>query len=299
MKNNAFQILQESPGPEHSIISGRKLPSNKQILLCLLANIEKLRGEDSSKNKRIIPAAIKLVEEQAVLHYQRSAIPVCKSRQITKRILHLYQKFQLIRKMKGGKIYDQCKNSIIEFRDQLTKTMPLYPNNAVQIMEKMKKGKTEIEKISIDQDIEFLKQMMTTRTGSYQSLDKITTSFMQNRQKRLEKQQIKAVTLQEAHVNVEESVLDAELAPGDSDLHLDVLTPRRVHRRWEKTGQTLLIPHDLLSRERIVSNYTRNKISTTSAASFLRDIIIECGGDPSKFVLNYASAYKYVCIMLT
>ena len=297
-KDNAFVILGQSPSSEDLSISGQKLPTNKQILLCLLAHIEKLRREDLSKNKKIVPIAIKLVEEEALAHYRKAAIPFLTSKQINKRILALYEKFQLIRKLKRGKVYDGSNKSISEFRIQLTQTMPLYPKNAIELMLKEKKGKLESEKMSIDEDIEFLKNMMTTRTAHYASLDKITTNLKRKRGARKEKDLARAGTSRDDDPYVVETSTTegmADLAPGDTDLtpiECSSSTPPRRHRRLKKTGEALFIPHDILQRERIVSNYTRNNMSITTVASFLRDLIVECGGDPDKFVLNYATVYE-------
>ena len=299
-KGNVFYILNKSAGPEHLEISGKKLPSFHQILLCLLSHIEKLRKEDRTKNNKILPTAVNSVIDQALVHYNKSAIPVLSSKELPKRIIKLYHQYQSICKIKRGKNFESNKR-IIDFRRQLNETMPLYPKNVIEIMEKAKVGKLEMEKKSIDEDIEFVKNMMTTRTASYTCLDKTTTKLMQKRQSRQEDEErrhARAATSRDNDPYVTDTTTDAamaDLTPGDTDVIPDGAassTPKRPHRRLKRTGETLFIPHDILKRERIVSNYTRNRMSITSVASFMRDLIVECGGDPEKFILNYSTVYE-------
>ena len=164
----------------------------------------------------------------------------------------------MIRKLKRGKVYDGSNKSISEFRIQLTQTMPLYPKNTIELMLKEKKGKLESEKMSIDEDIESLKNMMTTRTAHYASLDKITTKLKRKRGARKEKDLARAGTSRDDDPYVVEASTTegmADLAPGDTDLMLTERpssTPPRHHRRLTKTDQALFILHDILQRERKV-----------------------------------------------
>ena len=65
-------ILSETPSQDHLLITGCKLPTCKQILFCHLANIEKLRAEDNTKNKKIIRLAANKVINEANTFYQKS-----------------------------------------------------------------------------------------------------------------------------------------------------------------------------------------------------------------------------------
>ena len=43
-------IFDEAPGVDHLEITGCRLPTYKQVLLCYISNLEKARAEDTSKN---------------------------------------------------------------------------------------------------------------------------------------------------------------------------------------------------------------------------------------------------------
>ena len=72
----------------------------------------------------------------------------------------------------------------------------------------------------------------------------------------------------------------------------DETLTKRIHGRTRWIGTNIFIPSDILRKERIVSVCTRNKISPTATASFLRELISVCGGDASRVALNYRTAYR-------
>ena len=60
------------------------------------------------------------------------------------------------------------------FQDKLHKTMPFWPRDVKKRMEDSKERNKEVEKIVIDEDLEFFKGMMMDRAASYCSQNKIT-----------------------------------------------------------------------------------------------------------------------------
>ena len=62
--------------------------------------------------------------------------------------------------------------------------MPFSPPNVVILMTESKRGKTEVEKQAIDEDIYFLQNMMSDRTFTYSSQDNICANIEDKRHKR-------------------------------------------------------------------------------------------------------------------
>ena len=274
------------------VISGRKLPTYKQVLLCFLAHSDRCRREDGTKNKRIGHTAANAVIEQIALHYENSGIFLIPRKNLYNQIMALHQKFSSMRKVKSGK--RTINQSLLQFQELLGKTMPLWPKDVIKQLNASKLGKRACEKQAIEEDIKFLENMMTTRTGLYTSKDKITSKYQEMRQIRQREAEARATKAKDVQpfVFIDE-VPDSELSKDDSDLVIDMPTnERRKHRRTLKTGVSITIPFDILKKEKIVSNYTRNKISPTSIASFLRTLISECGGDPNAVHLGYSTTYR-------
>ena len=127
-----------------------------------------------------------------------------------------------------------------------------------------KKAASEIERIAIDEDIEFLKGMMTSRSGQYTCKDVITSKYQEMRRVRLQEAEERA----NKHRN-DDALIYLEDACDDNDEeeteeYIEHLGKgKRKHRRLKKTGVTIHIPYDIMKKDRIVSNYTRNKISST------------------------------------
>ena len=62
--------------------------------------------------------------------------------------------------------------------------MRLYPNSLLKDIAASKKGKTCYEIDAVDNDIEFLKSMMSDRKASCSRIDKVATKHIQQREER-------------------------------------------------------------------------------------------------------------------
>ena len=69
------------------------------------------------------------------------------------------------------------------------------------------------------------------------------------------------------------------------------LNPRK-HRRLNKTGVQLFIPHDILKNPDVVSCSTRCNISNGSLSSLMHTVITSCGGAASKVNLHETQAFR-------
>ena len=59
-----LSILLETPGPQHLSISGTRLPTHNQVLLCYLSHIEKFRREDCTKMVKVSVPSLDATFEQ-------------------------------------------------------------------------------------------------------------------------------------------------------------------------------------------------------------------------------------------
>ena len=290
--NSKLKLILESPGEDHLVITGRKLPTYKQVLLCFLAHSEKCRREDSSKNKRIGHTAASAVIEQITFHYNNAGIFAIPKKNLYNQILSLHQKYISLRKVNPSR--RAVHHSLQVFQENLSRTMPLWPKDVMKKLIASKQGKTLCEKRAIDEDIAFLENMMSTRTGQYTSKDKITSKFIEMRQirQREAEERAKKQNTSDSFLVIDEPY-DSEMHNGDSEFNITAPTNhRRKHRRTIKTGVNLTIPFDILKNPKIVGNYTRNKISPTAISSFLRTLILECGEDPKAVNLHHSTAYR-------
>ena len=67
----------------------------------------------------------------------------------------------------------------------------------------------------------------------------------------------------------------------------------RRHKRQIKSGEHILVPHDILQNSNVIAWSVRNNISNTKMNSFVHLMISICGGDVSKINLSSSSAHRY------
>lgn len=302
--NSPLNLIREAPGTEHLVIAGRKLPTFKQVLLCFLAHRDKARREDESKKRRITRKALDAVIDQISTHYKNAGIDIAPHLILHNRITALYNEFVNLRKI----VRKNRKTNVrlTKFQAKLSKTMPCWPRDIFKQLEKRKSGKSEIEKKGIDEDILFLKNMMTERTGLYTAKDMIVSNIMERRESRktyveglaakreealakeMEESMRKAQTIAEMY----DAEDDAAVADDANRHRCEDTRNTRAHRRTLKTGVNIFVPHDILKHEKVVSCCTRNNITPTAITSFLRVLITECGGDANALSLNFRTAYR-------
>ena len=74
LNDPCLEFLSVSPGPEHLVITGCRLPTYEQVLLCFLANVQK---ESSSKDLKNVPVKRKAASStalEALVHYDKSKV---------------------------------------------------------------------------------------------------------------------------------------------------------------------------------------------------------------------------------
>ena len=287
-----LDILLESPGSEHLRISGTRLPTYNQVLLCYLAYCEKFRNEDSTKHAKIYAPSLNAVMEQVSLHYCKANIKLLPKACAWKKITNFHQEYITLKKFPLAGRSDHPKVKI--FKKKLNHTMPFYKRNVIKNMEESKKGKTQVEIMAIDEDIAFMNSMLTDRSAQYSVCDKITPSVINKRH--LKAQQAEQRVLNEKKRKFEEfSVIVNSDLEDEEIVDRDYLptAQSRSHKRTVKTGTTIKIPHDILKSPPLVSVATRNKIRPTKMSAVLHALINACDGDTSAVNLNYSTAQRY------
>ena len=121
-------ILGTTPGINDKEIKGHKLPTKKQVILCLLANLKGLKFND----------ALSLTIDNVLKHYLKSNIPPISGRNnIGKIIKEEYNKFMRLMKYNENRrhLYNP---GIKKFMSTLDATMKFYKKSVLQDMEVQK-----------------------------------------------------------------------------------------------------------------------------------------------------------------
>ena len=148
-KPYCLKILGKTAGPEHIEIKGCRLPTHKQVLMCLLANIKQMRLSQSSCVKpKVMSDATKEVVKQVVDYYSKAGVTIVKRSTMIDKIQKLYKKYDGLRK---------SVSRIDKPPDFLATTMPFLPKNFEESL--MKKIKSpllgEVEKDAAKEDLKF------------------------------------------------------------------------------------------------------------------------------------------------
>ena len=154
-----LDILLESPGPENVHINGTRLLTYNQVLLCFLANFEHLRLQDSTKNLKLTRRASSSVVGEVQAHYQKAHLPTINEIKMIEKVERLHQEYVGLKKLNPDRRLQNPK--VKSFREKLLTTMPFWPDDTEKKLEENKKGKTDAEKFAIDEDLDFLRSMMT------------------------------------------------------------------------------------------------------------------------------------------
>ena len=289
--DSRLSILLESPGQEHLSINGTRLPTHNQVLLCHLSHIEKFRSKDNTRQNNCSVPSARATFEQVKIHYIKANIEMLSEHQCISKITHLHNEYLKLKKISSSKRTSHPR--ITEFKEKLHQSMPFWPKNIIQQMEQSKRDKLTVETVTIEEDISFMKSMMSNREAHYSGCDKVTSSIINRRQ--FKSMQEKICVLKEKKRKSDQflAYTDSYECEEESDSDFLPITPSRSHKRIVKTGTNLHVPHDVLKSPIIVSALTRNKITPTKASSLLTAIISACDGDPSKVSLNYTTAYQY------
>ena len=279
--NPILDILQTAPTIEDTNITKAKLPADKDII-CYLAYRIEFPDRSHVKSHKIAS----LVTDQIIDIYKRANIPVIDTPNIIKYVVKLHERYLSVVKVPRGR--REKDKQFLEFKEQLNKTSVLWPDNVMSL-------------IKIEEDKQFLVNMMTTRTAYMLGEDYLFRKKQKSKQARVEatekrtKEERKR-NLEDICVNFDAEQIESDLDEGlyiPSDCEEPSATPTsKKHTRMIKNGQSVFIPHDILKNPQLVSSMARNKISPVAASSFLHSLISACGGDTHKFCLHETQALR-------
>ncbi len=290
--DNRLKVLNQSPSSQHMEISGFRLPTYEQVLLCYMAFMKIKRAEEpSGKVTRVVS---KLVVEEVVDHYKKANIATKNEKKCAEAIEKLNKEYININKKKNPQ-------RIEEFRQKLKITMPFWPRGTLETMEKklLDNLTPTFEKERLEEDIAFLKSMVGNREATYASADikkqiKDVNTY-QKSAKRKASIEIQKVKLGESSRNLVDCEDLTEPSESDSDQGDKdyTLVPSTKKKRKVKVGTTITLPHDVLQSRNLVSTSVRNKVSPTALAGIVGALIEDTGGDKKAVNLSYSMSYKY------
>lgn len=279
-------------------ITGKRLPTYKQVLLCLLSHLEKCRREDASRNEPLLRECSNIVLSEVLVHYRCAHVPTVSEKRMREKIEGLYSEYRSC--MKVGTKARSTRDQVLKFQGNFDKTMPFWSKDVLEIMEMSKRGKSASEKQAIQEDIQFLLSMMSDRIAQYTCLDDSFNKRTEQREERKEREKQsclkrkheESIRREEERKTIGEKEMSEWLDGVAFDEPMAEPSPKVPHVRSVKTGTYVFISHDLLKHPTLVSTYMRNQVSTTAMASILRDIITIGGGDPTAVNLSYSSGYR-------
>ena len=118
-----------------------------------------------------------------------------------------------------------------------------------------------VETVAIEEDISFMKSMMSNREAHYSGCDKVTSSVINRRQLKSKQEEICVLNEKKRKSDQFLAYTDSYECEEESDSDFLPIAPSRSHKRIVKTGTNLHVPHDVLKSPIIVSALTRNKIT--------------------------------------
>ena len=280
--HDAYQRLYgKSAGPCYLKITGCRLPTYLQVLLCYESNRKKVIPERKGikYNYSWKYEAVKLVYEEVKIHYKKSGIDMKKFTSFQYDLNKLLDHHKsLVKGSSKGKGID------------LDKTMPLWPRNTEKIMKKKLEEPflSKQEKNVIKSDLMYLQSMKTDRVASYSTLDKAHIS-------RIEKRKLKEgkIISQPSCPSVITSEEDSETPlddPCSSDLNVASFTElpnKRPHKRVVKTGASLFLPADFIKDDRLVAAVKRIKMTPADLLTIMSVVITIGGGNLNSVNLSY------------
>ena len=143
--DSRLDILPETPGTQHLGISGTRLPTYNQVILCYLANFEKLRREDSTRQNEITVTVVQVVLKEVLQHYHKSNILTVSERSMEEKVQKLLIEYKKLQKVNCN--IRSGDSNISKFNEKLQETMPFWPKDVIKKMEESKKGKSVVEKM--------------------------------------------------------------------------------------------------------------------------------------------------------
>lgn len=271
------------------VITGSRLPTNGQVLQCMMHKLEEVRKEGTNLTKWQMSEA---VYAQLVEFYQKANIPILSEVRVIRKMIVLWEDNQRLRKIpQHRRSSEATMKKIAEMDKRLYSTFPAWPQDAGHLIQN-------------EEDRAFLESMKTDRVASLGAHDGQLAGKVKRRLERDERLQRRHEDLLSQNDNLaagsshevfQDDAEDTDVpeettgsnAVADDDAN-EIKT--RSHSRSVKTGTSIFIPYDILSRPSIVQMATRLKITPSQQTAFLTALIEETGGDPNNISMSYSTA---------
>ena len=275
-----------------SIITGARLPTNRQVLRCLMFHVQ-----DGAVENRTKWQSAKLVLSKVVLFYEKASIPIISERKSCEKMIQLLEENAKIRAIPFKRRSTAASLDKLKcMEDKLSKTFPLWPANAELL-------------IKNPEDLKFLQSMKGDRSATFGSCDTVLAAKYQRRRKRQQSEAARRLKWVEASATsstaattiTDTSIIstdEADINESDAEWHLpseDESTSARTpksHHRAVRTGTTVSIPPNILQRPKLVALATRLKMTPAQQAIYTEALITEAGGNASKVYSSYSTADK-------
>ncbi len=272
---------------DDAIITGCRLPTNRQVLRCMLYYTT--IPDDTNQNKSKWSAA-KIVLAQLMIFYQKANIPVISEIKCCERLVNLLEENAKIRAIPKDRRTSQATlNKLQEMEKKLGETFQLWPANAENV-------------IKNPEDLAFLLSMKGNRSASFGAQDKVTANKLKRRHSRqqlaeerqnkekMRKEEAGRVRNPDDHLDSSSDATDSESEDSESGTPEHLPSSQKSHHRRVRIGTPAFIPHDILKRPKLVSLATRLNMTAAQQASFTSAIIEEAQGSCSKISYSYATA---------
>ena len=276
-----YEILGSGVFESDKEIKSSRLPTRKLFFF--------LAHSQTVSNREAANATATIIKE----YYDKARIPSIAFHKIAEAVLKLHTDFKDLRRiekpLRDNSVPNKQCQRIEDYKNDLQKTFKVWPRNA-------------LEKISIEEDRQFLISMDTDRVATMtlttdDTLFRKESSYKKRKdaeQKRIADEKTRCETAETVCVTETECVEDEDEEDDDPEyVNSENIGGERKHRRSVKTGINIFMPHDILRHPKVVQSLVRNSISSSAIASVLRSIIEGCNGDPSKVVLSYTQIERY------
>lgn len=294
-----LHLLQENhPGNECSYLTGSKLPTFKEVLMCFLSNMEIVKNNIQLKiGKHAKHQAASAVADEVVKVYSKTRIPMVEKKSIINKILLFYNNEYL--KFQRYSVEKMDANpKIIGFREKINQTMPFYTRNAEKIITDSMKGKSQVKKQIMQEELLFLQNMKKERTMIFGKKDTKCAVLEKNDIKRKAQEMIRIekeakrkkeqdFLTEETNVMVVENQVEEYTGSGPSS------PKRRKHTRSVKTGCSAFWPPNVLQDPNLIQDAIRNNVTVNSLTNLARSFLRATNGDEQKVNLSYGYSYRY------
>jgi hypothetical protein len=172
-KDPRYFLLETKPAAKEKIITGCRLPTRKQVLLCFIAHKDEMRINDATSSKKVLRAAANATTEVVLPFYEKARIPSLSPNKIAQEILKYYEEFKSMLKINicERKTPGKQGEKIRTFKKKMLETMKLWPRDA-------------LSRIKCEEDREFLISMQNDRKAIMSGLDKKLAEKEQRKEKR-------------------------------------------------------------------------------------------------------------------